>query len=160
MAQDEGDLPSYLGGELLRLVVVELLPLAPAEHCEALAEAAARTYLGSRDEMIMHVRNDLCGGSAVVLDNVPVVDARGSAEGLGEDADGGAQTACLGRCGVGELRPVGSRTDEEVTGAEGQNVEEGDEGRGREDEEGSRRGETGGEGGRRRRGGWAVRGVG
>lgn len=130
---------------MLRLVLVQFLPLPPPKHGEALAIPPTGTNLGPRDQMVVHMRYDLRRRRAVVLHHVPVGDARGAHQRRGQQADVAAQVARLRVGHVRQLGPVGARAEEQVAVTEGQDVEEGDErGRG-EDDEGLRRREVRGE---------------
>lgn len=97
--------------------------------------------------MVMHMRDDLRRGRAVILHNVPVVDARGARNRLGQHADLLAQRGGLLRRRVCEFGAVRPRADEDVTAREGEDVEKGHDGGRGEDEEGRRRGEVAGDGG-------------
>ena len=70
--------------------------------------------------MKMHVRNDLRSSRAVVLHDIPVFDARGFAEGAGEEGEVGAELLGCGFCvrGVGEVGEglvVGSGSEEDMS---------------------------------------------
>lgn len=62
--------------------------------------------------MVVHMRHDLGGSSAIVLHNVPVADTRGTGQRRREKTDVGTEVAGFGWRGVGELGSVGARADE------------------------------------------------
>lgn len=111
----------------------------------------------------MDMRDDLGGALAVVLDHVPVLDAGDSAQGAGDDGEPFAEAAGGGALGggraagvpvvgwlgvggggrrggdgwgkeVGEFLVVVAGRDEDVAGGYGEDVEEGHDVRGGEDE--------------------------
>lgn len=77
--------------------------------------------------MVVHVGDDLGGGGAVVLHDVPVFDAGCAGEGGGEDADVVSEGLAFLESCVGEFGAVGACAEEEVAAGEGHDVEEGDE---------------------------------
>lgn len=77
--------------------------------------------------MEVRVWDDLGGSGAVVLYDVPVRDAGGTAKGEGDDAQVVAQVAGLAGLYIGDFGAMGARAEEDVATAQGEDVEEGDE---------------------------------
>lgn len=117
-------------GELLSLIIIQLLSPALAKHGKALTDLAPGPDVRAGDQMVMGVRHHLGGGGAIVLNDIPVLHASCSDQGFGEYPDGSTQFLGLTRRDIRQFGTVRPRADQQVAEAEGHDIQKGYQRRG------------------------------